>query len=108
MRLTAGAVGGMMGTVTRALRPLLALALLAGPAAAQTNAERILSEADTRSHDYDLVHQRIEVSGAAHRRHSTVGDAPRGPRDSPDTDAPRSAEQWQPSERERQSWHRTP
>lgn len=37
--------------------------MLAGPVAAQTNAERILSEADTRSHDYDLVHQRIEAWG---------------------------------------------
>ena len=36
---------------------------LAGPAAAQTNAERILTDRDTRSHDYDLVHQRIEVWG---------------------------------------------
>ena len=30
-------------------------------AAQQTNAERILSGRDTPSHDYDLVHQRIEV-----------------------------------------------
>ena len=29
----------------------------------QTNAERILSGRDTRSHDYDLIHQRIEVRG---------------------------------------------
>ena len=36
---------------------------VAGPAAAQTNAERILTDRDTRSHDYDLVHQRIEVWG---------------------------------------------
>jgi aminopeptidase N len=44
------------------LLPLaVAVGVLAGPAAAQTNAERILSEGDTRSHDYDLVHQRIEV-----------------------------------------------
>lgn len=47
----------------RVWRGLLALALLASPLAAQTNAERILSEADTRSHDYDLVHQRIEAWG---------------------------------------------
>ena len=48
-------------------RGLLALAVVLGaparPAAAQTNAERILSDADTRSHDYDLVHQRIEAWG---------------------------------------------
>jgi aminopeptidase N len=30
-------------------------------AAQQTNAERILSRRDTPSHDYDLIHQRIEV-----------------------------------------------
>ncbi|HVQ47535.1 MAG TPA: hypothetical protein VMS62_11935, partial [Gemmatimonadales bacterium] len=30
-------------------------------AAQQTNAERILSGRDTPSHDYDLIHQRIEV-----------------------------------------------
>ncbi len=41
----------------------IALATAAGPAAAQTNAERILTDRDTRSHDYDLVHQRIEVWG---------------------------------------------
>jgi aminopeptidase N len=48
-------------------RSLLVLAIvvgtLAGHATAQTNAERILSDVDTRSHDYDLVHQRIEVWG---------------------------------------------
>jgi aminopeptidase N len=31
-------------------------------AAQQTNAERILSGRDTPSHDYDLIHQRIEVA----------------------------------------------
>ena len=30
--------------------------------AQQTNAERILSGRDTPSHDYDLIHQRIEVA----------------------------------------------
>ncbi len=30
-------------------------------ASQQTNAERILSGRDTPSHDYDLIHQRIEV-----------------------------------------------
>jgi hypothetical protein len=36
---------------------------LAAPAlwAQQTNAERILSGRDTPSHEYDLIHQRIEV-----------------------------------------------
>ncbi len=33
------------------------------PAAQQSNAERILSGRDTPSHDYDLIHQRIEVGG---------------------------------------------
>ena len=38
-------------------------ALLLSPSAAaqQTNAERILSGRDTPSHDYDLIHQRIEA-----------------------------------------------
>lgn len=43
--------------------PLLLTLALAGAATAQTNAERILADRDTRSHDYDLVHQRIEVWG---------------------------------------------
>jgi aminopeptidase N len=47
------------------MRLLLALALLIGsssaPSLAQSNAERIANDAYTRSHDYDLVHQRIEV-----------------------------------------------
>src|SRR5207247_8469279 len=38
-----------------------ALLALAAPAAAQSNGERIANDAYTRSHDYDLVHQRIEV-----------------------------------------------
>ncbi len=37
------------------------LALVAPLSAQQTNAERILSGRDTPSHDYDLIHQRIEV-----------------------------------------------
>lgn len=41
----------------------VAAGVLAGRVTAQTNAERILSEVDTRSHDYDLVHQRVEVWG---------------------------------------------
>jgi aminopeptidase N len=40
---------------------LLALAFSSPLLAQQTNAERILSGRDTPSHDYDLVHQRIEV-----------------------------------------------
>src|SRR5438034_9267026 len=38
-----------------------ALLALAAPIAAQSNAERVVNDAYTRSHDYDLVHQRIEV-----------------------------------------------
>src|SRR5881275_3594129 len=34
---------------------------LALPAHAQSNAELVTNDAYTRSHDYDLVHQRIEV-----------------------------------------------
>ena len=45
----------------RSLAALTALALLAAPLAAQSNAERILNDHYTRSHDYDLVHQDIEV-----------------------------------------------
>src|SRR6266853_1571904 len=47
------------------MRLFLALALLisssSAPSLAQSNAERIANDAYTRSHDYDLVHQRIEV-----------------------------------------------
>ena len=39
----------------------LLLLLLAAPLAAQSNAERITNDAYSRSHDYDLVHQRIEL-----------------------------------------------
>lgn len=35
--------------------------LAATPVAAQSNAERILNDRYTRSHDYDLIHQRIEL-----------------------------------------------
>src|SRR2546426_12435221 len=38
-----------------------ALLALATPLAAQANAERVVNDAYPRSHDYDLVHQRIEV-----------------------------------------------
>ncbi len=47
------------------MRTLLLLALLVAsapaPAPAQSNGERMANDAYTRSHDYDLVHQRIEV-----------------------------------------------
>src|SRR5439155_21694815 len=46
------------------MRTLLLLALWVAsapaPAPAQSNGERIANDAYTRSHDYDLVHQRIE------------------------------------------------
>jgi aminopeptidase N len=45
----------------RTLVALTALALIAAPLAAQSNAERILNDRYTRSHDYDLIHQDIEV-----------------------------------------------
>src|SRR5712692_5058457 len=38
-----------------------ALLAFAAPIAAQSNAERVANDAYTRSHDYDLVHQLIEV-----------------------------------------------
>jgi aminopeptidase N len=44
----------------RAAALLLGLALPPS-VAAQSNAERVVNDAYTRSHDYDLVHQRIEV-----------------------------------------------
>jgi len=40
---------------------MLLTGVSASLAAQQTNAERILSGRDTPSHDYDLIHQRIEV-----------------------------------------------
>ncbi len=46
--------------------PLSLVVLMAvcasGPLAAQSNAERMANDRYTRSHDYDLIHQRIEVS----------------------------------------------
>ncbi|HYL22207.1 MAG TPA: M1 family aminopeptidase [Gemmatimonadales bacterium] len=46
----------------RVLRHIVWLAVtLAVPAAAQSNAERIGNDVYTRSHDYHLIHQRIEV-----------------------------------------------
>src|SRR5436309_5936204 len=47
------------------MRPLLSLFLAccaATAVAAQSNAERIANDHYTRSHDYDLIHQKIEVS----------------------------------------------
>ncbi len=41
---------------------LLAACLAAAPLIAQSNAELMANDHYTRSHDYDLVHQRIEVS----------------------------------------------
>src|ERR1041384_511700 len=38
-----------------------ALLAIAAPVAAQSNAERVANDAYARSHDYDLLHQRIEV-----------------------------------------------
>jgi len=43
------------------LRCALSFVLVATPLAAQSNAERVANDAYTRSHDYHLVHQRIEV-----------------------------------------------
>src|SRR5437763_17153834 len=50
------------------MRPSLisaVLCALAAPAVAQSNAELISNDAYTRSHDYDLVHQRIAVRNFA-------------------------------------------
>src|SRR5437667_5664236 len=46
------------------MRPQLtcaALLALAAPVAAQSNVERVTNDAYARSHDYDLVHRRIEI-----------------------------------------------
>src|SRR6476646_11563154 len=48
------------------LRPSLriavaALTVVASPLAGQTNLERVVNGGYTPSHDYDLIHQRIEV-----------------------------------------------
>ena len=47
--------------VTRPFVCLVALGLLAAPLAAQSNAERMANDQYTRSHDYDLIHQTIEL-----------------------------------------------
>src|SRR5262249_32823502 len=41
---------------------LLAVTWVIGPLDAQSNAERMTNDRYTRSHDFDLIHQRIEVS----------------------------------------------
>ena len=41
---------------------LLAACCAAASLAAQSNAERMANDHYTRSHDYDLIHQKIEVS----------------------------------------------
>ncbi len=43
-------------------RSILLSAILASPLAAQSNLERMSNDRYTRSHDYDLVHQRIELA----------------------------------------------
>ncbi|MEJ2187191.1 MAG: hypothetical protein P8Z36_14855 [Gemmatimonadota bacterium] len=50
------------GRVAAGLALLTLTAFSALPASAQSNAERIVNGAYTRSHDYDLVHQKIELS----------------------------------------------
>jgi aminopeptidase N len=46
----------------RLAAPLLLTLIAAAPLAGQTNLERMTNDRYTRSHDYDLVHQRIELS----------------------------------------------
>ena len=46
----------------RLIHALLAACWAGAPLTAQTNTERIANDHYTRSHDYDLIHQRIEVS----------------------------------------------
>lgn len=48
--------------MTRRILVLLLLAGLSGSLAGQENTERIVNERDSRSHDFDLLHQRIELS----------------------------------------------
>jgi aminopeptidase N len=55
-------IGPACGWTSLAGIALSATVLLAQSAPPQTNAERILSGRDTPSHDYDLIHQRIEVA----------------------------------------------
>ena len=46
----------------RRLSALVALVCLAAPLAAQSNTERMTNDRYARSHDYDLTHERIELS----------------------------------------------
>jgi hypothetical protein len=55
---TIGYSSGAAGQQTPALADSARVADVLNP----TNAERIATDYDTRSHDYDLIHQRIEVS----------------------------------------------
>ena len=48
--------------LVQSITVLAASLLAAAPLAAQSNAERVLNGAYTPSHDYDLVHQRIELA----------------------------------------------
>src|SRR5918993_5072343 len=50
------------GNDVRLILPALFL-LLPALVSAQTNIERVVNGAYSPSHDYDLIHQRIEVSG---------------------------------------------
>jgi aminopeptidase N len=52
-------------TVAAPLRLAVLGLALGAPLAAQSNAERMLNDRYTRSHDYDLVHQRIELQNFA-------------------------------------------
>src|SRR5881394_352272 len=51
-----------MRKTMRLIHALLATCWAGAPLTAQTNTERIANDHYTRSHDYDLIHQRIEVS----------------------------------------------
>ena len=69
-RTLAHATGGQRGGDF--LIPLAAVAA-ALPLSAQSNAERILNDRYSRQHDYDLVHQRIELSRFDWERRSFDG-----------------------------------
>src|SRR5881396_600288 len=51
-----------MRKTMRLIHALLAACWAGAPLTAQTNTERIANDHYTRSHDYDLIHQKIEVS----------------------------------------------
>lgn len=50
-------------TLSRILRLLVLAFSLVAPLRAQSNAERMANDQYSRAHDYDLVHQRIELRG---------------------------------------------